>query len=806
MVFRTLALTGVSLLSLSTPALAQDAPSREPAEAQSRFDEAIIVTARRREEALQDVPLTVNVVTGSSIQKLNIRDGAEVQTLVPGLQLRTEANGVGGSAQIRGIQYDINTGAPPSVAFYLNDAAVEASVVLQTMYDIGQISVERGPQGTLRGLSTPSGAIVVTTRKPDLEEFGGYAQATGNDIGTLNFNGAIGIPVIPGIAAIRIAGVRDANEGNRVRTVERDGDARDPYSKTDGGRVSLLVTPADWLRLEGVYQRTDRNARYFNQYETFPVAVAGALPSIGVISAKDRLSIEETPAYIKQKYEIYNWRAEVALAGQRLIYQGQKTNFDVNSKTNQDSANFLNGRDFNQTLTTRSRQMTHEVRLQNDEQLFGAFDYVVGYYHSALDAGTRLTRQIPVLLPRAFGGGVATIQNVPISSLSDGDITEESLFGNLTAHIGESTEISGGLRHIKSNTPVSRLTIFGNSTLTPARKDSGTVYVASIKHNFTRDFMVYAMTGTSRRAGPNIIGDFSSIKSPFQMAFMDLPSETSRSYEIGFKSAWMENRLRLNATAYHQTFKNFPFRSPTAVYYVNYTPTLTGGIVTNTPGVSAVNFGAAVPVTVNGVEGDLSFDVTRNWNIGITASYALGKIKNGLVACTDLNGDGIDDGLTTPPTLAALQSAVGTNNVSGCRVTQRSSFQAPFSATVQSEFHQSISPKVDGFLRGLLSFNGHSQGDPAYRFDQVGAYGLLNLFTGIRDPQSQWELSFYAKNILDTTKVTRRGLPATTDYQRLAFTPAPVASAATATSSYAQINTTAPREFGLNFRFAFGSR
>ena len=93
--------------------------------------------------------------------------------------------------------------------------------------------------------------------------------------------------------------------------------------------------------------------------------------------------------------------------------------------------------------------MTHEVRLQNDEQLFGAFDYVAGYYHSALDAGTRFTRQIPVLLPWAFGGGVATIQNIPISSLSDGDITEEFIFGNLTAHNGESTEISGGLRQIQ---------------------------------------------------------------------------------------------------------------------------------------------------------------------------------------------------------------------------------------------------------------------------------------------------------------------------------------------------------------------
>nr|WP_184018594.1 TonB-dependent receptor [Sphingobium boeckii] len=803
-IFRALALTSVSLLSIAAPAFAQDGAVAEPAASEPAANEAIIVTARRREEDVQDIPLTVNVVTASTLENLNIRDGRDVQTLIPGLQLRTEANGVGGSAQLRGVQYDINTGAPPSAAFYLNDAPVEASVVLQTMYDVGQVSVERGPQGTLRGISAPSGAIVVTTRKPDLEEFGGYVQATGNDIGTINVNGAVGVPIIPGIAAIRIAGALDTNEGNRVRTIETRGDARDPYSKTQGGRASVLVTPADWLRLEGVYQRTDRNVRSFAQYETFPVAVAGALPSVGVITAKDRLSIQETPTYIDQKFEIYNWRAEVALAGQRLIYQGGHNRFDVTSITNQDSANFLVGRDFNQTVNTSSRQSTHEVRLQNEERLFDMVDYVVGYYNSSMKAATNLTQQTPVLLPASFGGGIATIAQTPISSLRDGAITEESIFGNLTVHLGESTELSGGLRHIDSHNPVGRLIIAGNTTLTPAKDDKGWVYVASIKHNFTPDFMVYAMTGTSRRIGPNLIGDFSALKSPFQMAFSDLPTETSRSYEIGFKSSWLDNRLRLNATAYHQTFKNYAYRAPTGIYYVNYTATVSNGVVTTTPGVSAVNFGAAVPVEVNGVEAELSFAITPEWNIGINGSYALGKIKNGLVACTDLNGDGVNDGLTAPPSLAALQAVVGANNVSGCRVTQRSSFQSPFSATIQSEYRHSISPKVDGFLRGLLSFNGRSQGDPGYAFDQVDAYGLLNVFTGVRAPDGQWELSLYAKNILDKTEVTNRGLPAVTNYQQLS--PSFTAVAATATSSYAQISTTAPREFGLNFRFAFGSR
>jgi iron complex outermembrane receptor protein len=803
--YRIIAMASVSLVSLATPAFAQQAATSAAPQADQGFGENdIIVTARRREEDVQDVPQVINAVTPQQLQKLNIRDVIEVQTLVPGLQLRNEANGIGGSAQLRGIQYDVNTSAAPTVAFYQNDAPVEASMVLQTMFDIGQITVERGPQGTLRGVSAPSGAITVTTRKPDLESYGGYVQATANDIGTGNINAAVGGPIIPGKLAVRIAGAWDQQELNRVTTFERDGDARDPYARNKSGRASVLATPTDWLRLEGVYQKVDRYARTFAQYESFSLANPAAAASNPVVTASDRQSIQENPTTINQQFELYNWRGEVRFAGQRLVYQGAQSTLDVRVKSNQDSANFLNGRDFYQSTKTHSKIRTHEVRLQSEERLFDRLDYVLGYFNQYQKTQSDLTTETPVLLPAAFGGGLATVATTPISSTPNGPLTQNSFFGNVTLHLGEATELSGGLRHIDSKNPGGNLSIAGNKLPTPGIHDKGWVYTASAKHNITSDLMVYASTGTSRRAGPQVTGDFSIIKSALQQSFQYLPSETSRSYEIGFKSSLFDRRMRLNGTIYHQTFKNYPFRSPTGIYYVNYGATVTNGAVTVTPGVGSFNFVAPVPVEVNGAEGEVSFDILRNWNVGVLASYALGKIKKGTVPCNDLNGDGVPDNLTAPPTLAVLAPVVGANNLSTCKVSQRSSFQSPFTATVQSEFHQPVSDRVDGFLRGLFSYYGKSQGDPQFAYDQVKAYGLLNLFAGIRDPKGAWEVSLFGKNIFNTTKVLTRMSPATTNYQRLSTSF--VASAATFTSAYSQVTTTPPQEFGVSVRFALGAR
>ena len=803
-----LLLASSSLMAMATPALAQSTtPEAEVPES------VIIVQARRRDEDVQDVPGVINTVTAEEVSKLNLRDFREVQTLVPGLELSTESNGVGGSAKLRGVNFDVNaSGFNSTVEFYMNDAPIVAGFVLQQMFDIGQIEVQRGPQGTLRGRASPSGSITVTTRKPDLYSFGGTVEGAANNIGTINTKAAFNLPIIEGIAAIRIAGVYDENEDNRVRPIDTSYGGRDPFARTKAGRITGLVQPVDWLKLEGSYQHMERNAATYNQVSSFSEVNPDADPSPVYIATGDRLTDQVVPQRISQVYNIYNWRGEASLLGQVLIYQGQHYTQNVHANTPLDSAVIFPGEDTFQNTHTYTKSTSHEVRLQNQERLFGMVDYVVGFFDQKNDAPTDLIRKTVVALPPLFGGGFATAVGTPIAVR--GGSHEQSEFGNLTLHVTKSTEISGGLRHIGFKDD-DTLSVAG-TTVKQSNQDRSTwIYTASVKQNITPDLMVYASTGSSWRPGISVIGDFNIAPSALESSFITLPPEKSKSYEIGFKSTLMDGRMHLNVTGYHQKFKNYPYRVSNGVYYVNTAADFdsAGNFAGVHQEVAQFNFVGAVPVEVNGVEGDASFEVNDRWNISLLGSYSLGKIKNGTVPCNDLDGDGVPDTVTAAPSLTQLQGAVGANKLASCQVTQRSSFQPPFSATLQSEYRQPISDKMDGYLRGLVTYNGKSKTDPTNPYDDVGDYALVNLYAGIRDPKGMWEVSLYAKNLFEVEKALSRTSPLSSSYQQLGFggfgPTGPVftgPTSATATSTYTGITMTPPREFGINIRYAFGSR
>jgi iron complex outermembrane receptor protein len=816
-IFHHIALSGGSLLAMAAPmqANAQNAPMPQDAGVGSSVSEEIIVTARRRDESVQDVPQVVQAVSAEEVGRLNLREFTEVQNLVPGLQLSNNANGIGGNAQLRGVNFDINaSGFNATVEFYQNDAPISAGLVLQQIYDIGQIEVLRGPQGTLRGRASPSGSITVTTRKPDLNEIGGYVDLTANTIGTQNVNGAINIPVIAGIAAIRVAGVVEQGEGNGVKSIYKGpgADARAPYVNARGGRISALVEPMDWLRFAGVFQRIDRFSRQFNQVESFNQVNPAAPASPVTIRAEDRLGSTAQPRQTKAIYDIYNGRAEASQFGQQLIYQFGYYTQKVSSYDITDTANLFPTSDSRQHTVSDIGSTSHELRLQNQERVLGLFDYVVGAFDYINTTPTTLNSPTVIRLPLAFGGGVALVNQTAVGRT--GRSHERSYYGNLTAHIGESTEASGGVRAIRLKS-FGALSINGVQAARDDTDDHKLIYTASLKHNFSSDLMIYANTGSSYRPGPTAVGDFNIAPSARERSFLTIPAEKSKSYEVGIKSALFDRRLRLNLSGYHQTFDNFPYRSPNGVYYVNTVAVRNGaGVVTGiAQQVAVFNFISAVPVKVNGVEIELSGDIASRFSASLVASYADGKIKKGLIPCNDLDGNGLPDVSTTAPTLAALQSATGPNNLSQCNVTQRSAFQSPFSATLQSEYSMPISDRVHGFVRGLLSYNGQSQGDPTSAYDDVGRYGLLNLFFGVRDPGGMWELTAYAKNITDTVKVLTRGNPYTTSYQQLpgaiiggvpTITGSP--TGATSISTYTPITSTPRREFGLNFKFRFGAR
>ena len=156
-----------------------DQPAVQPPGASAL--EEIVVTATRRSERLQNVPMTIDVATGEQIKKFDIFDFKDVNILAPGLEL-TNSQGRDNTATLRGIPFDPDSGTLPAVDVYYNEIPVDAQTAFTAIYDVEQIEVLHGPQGLLRGRSTsPAGSITLKTQDPSLTEFNGYVQATGSD-------------------------------------------------------------------------------------------------------------------------------------------------------------------------------------------------------------------------------------------------------------------------------------------------------------------------------------------------------------------------------------------------------------------------------------------------------------------------------------------------------------------------------------------------------------------------------------------------------------------------------------------------
>jgi len=775
---KSLVLTSACAFALANAAQAQDtgqksAPSLEHS---SPLDE-IIVTARRKEESLQDVPVTVNVVTAEDIENLNLRQFEEIQTVMPGLVLQ------GSTATVRGIAFNqLVSGSNGTIDFYWNDAPVPATSLFQAMFDVGQIELLRGPQGTLRGRAAPSGSMTVTTRRPDLTEFGGYATATGTDDKDMNANGAINVPIVNDMLAIRVAGLWEHTNGDGVDSVYR---LHDPDVIVKAGRATIRFEPADFLAFNLTYQKYQRESERYTQVESLQAIDPAGTPSRVFIRGQDRLAAQDLPIRGDSDTDLWNLQAQAAFLGQQLNYVGQL--FETSGKTKGigDIGDYYGpGQpDFRQGYgnydVTEPETKAHELRLSSQERLFGMFDYIVGGFYQKLNSPT--TSNIAIL-------GPTSVTYSPLVRFNES--VEKSFFGNVTLHLGDKTELAAGARRInyEQHSGVLR----NGAPVAAAALDvefQSTIYTGSAKYQFNDDLMTYATVGTSWRPGTIVIGNTNATPSPLEISFMNLPPEESISYELGTKASWLDKRMRLNAALFYQKFENYPYRPSSQVYFIqSRVPPVVGP-----QPAGGFNFAAAVPAEVYGVEVEWSYAPADSFDLGINAAYSNSKIDNGLIPCNDYSPrDGVPDSTSTPPTFAVINAAVGTDNLSACRVNYRVTTSPLLSASGQAEYRVSMGSNLDGYVRGLVSFYGSSQVDPTTAIDDVDAYAIWNLYLGIRAPKGDWDVSVYAKNLTNDLRVLSRSVTElTTSGNR---------------TGYRTVTSVDPREIGLSLRYSFGSR
>jgi iron complex outermembrane receptor protein len=251
------------------PAAVNDSPVTPANSSVAGVPGDIIVTARRRDERLQNVPVSVAVFSDTSLQRASVQTLSDIRTIAPGLTFSSEGGKDNTAVTLRGIG-QIPTGeVTPGVVTYFANVPLASLGSNVPTFDIANVQVLKGPQGTLFGRNTLGGAILIAPKAPS-QEFGGYLEGTYGNYDYKEVQGAINIPVIKDILAVRVAGQvrrRDSeiyaiNGGNGFNNVHQD-----------SARVSVLFTPTDWLKSTTVvdyFKAREYGSGYYLLRQNFP--------------------------------------------------------------------------------------------------------------------------------------------------------------------------------------------------------------------------------------------------------------------------------------------------------------------------------------------------------------------------------------------------------------------------------------------------------------------------------------------------------------------------------------------------------
>jgi iron complex outermembrane receptor protein len=824
-------LVATSALSAAMPVFAQESVPQD--EAMGVGD--IVVTARREAETLQDTPVSVQVISGATLENLAITDFRDIAKLAPGLSITT---GGRPSVVLRGVRWQSQSGTP-AVPVYFNEVPFNPVTTFLTLYDVGQIEVLRGPQGTARGAPSVPGAITLTTRRPNLNEIGGFVDGQYTSFHQSTVQGAISFPIIQDKLAIRIAGMFDEGDGNRVRSLNS---SLEPFVRTISGRISLRFEPTSDLDFNLMAQHLDFKTRQFTG--VFGTGSPGALfdpdtaagpaapgpnplappnyngPAIGLY---DRLAVQAVPATTHQKTSTITFNANWKVAGHTLTYiLGYERTTAAPDRSGSPVGNQVQGyllESVNRTIGA-STSFIQELRLSSIRG-DNFIDYDIGAFYSRTKSKFEFVQFSP--LPGAFGSffappnpvitNPAVFERYLLPSRINVDLQSKnySFYGTAYVHLPGDVELTAGIRWIHDQRPFLTqgpigpgflslppfafsapscaalagigatpsaaypgqcdfpYAILGQPTSIQSNYDetfTPVIYNVSLSRKFGEDVLLYATVGSSYRIGVPNTG--TSVSDP---ALEKSREEYATSYELGLKTSFLNRQLTLNAAIFQLDYKNQIAQFAQIPYF---------NVARNQPDVTS-NFFSNVDARVRGFEIDMLFRPNRRLTLGANISYAKITSKGGLVPC-DIGAPGATgDGLSA------------TNQMNFCPSLKGETVNptSPFQASVNGSYSVPLG-SVEAYFRFLVDINGNNPNYGAGGVN-VGSYAIVDLFAGINEPRQTWDIGVFAKNVFDKRVLLNSATVSAVD-------------AGLGVTGYSTYNVTAPREFGVSLRYAFGSR
>ncbi len=534
---RRAALAGLSAAALlSAPAMAQEAAA---AQNDDGGIDAIVVVARKREENVQTVPISMTAIKGEDLQERGI---ARVSDLVGNVPNLTQDGGgaVLGAIGIRGIVSQTrNIGFDSGLGVYIDGVlTVRPNGFDQELPDIATLEVLRGPQGTLFGRNTTAGAINITTRKPDLEAFHAEGRAAIGNLDQREASVLLTGPLVPGKLGVKLAGSIASRDGyilnvvnnqklnNLNRKALRGSLLWQPNEDVDVNLSGSWLKQADRLLLGQVADNTVGGLAGLPGFFADPYIVAQDAPSL---QTRD---IWTTNLNIDWRIGDYTVTSITAYGENK----SQLIDDDDARPLPLSSSNFQDGAD----------QFTQELRLASPSS--GTFDYLIGLFYLRQDADAdRRTTVVGPPGPAAFLGAIASLSTLKTDAYA--------AFVSGDWRLAPGITISGGLRYnIETRKLNFRQT---NSAFVPLpnliarldRTDKDLSGNLSVTWQLAETARVYASAARGFKSGgfnPDIVGSTDISFGP----------EKVWSYEAGLKTDLLDRKLRVNAAAFYTDYKD----------------------------------------------------------------------------------------------------------------------------------------------------------------------------------------------------------------------------------------------------------
>ena len=691
--------------------------------------EEIIVTARKKEENLQEVPISVTAFSGDDLEKRSIPDLQEIGRFTPNLHFSAVGTASPDQASIfiRGIgNHDAFTTTDPGVAIYVDGVYHGRSQGgIMNLVDLERIEVLRGPQGTLFGKNTTGGAINIISNAPT-GDLSGKASVSFGNLERLDVDGTVDLPIIEDLLSAKIS-FQSKNRDCLFNRRSDNGCYGDENSKSY--RAYLRFTPTESFIADLIINGTNRDAHIlpsrniiFNEKEGLVAAFNEMVKSGAILGPQLRNDIyphNSDDPYVTDGNLPTDAKTDVIGVSGKLQWEVGNIvlhsitayrEIDTFAPETTDSSTA----DFAEVMSlSTSEQFTQEFRVDGGGLFNDRLDYVLGFYYLTED----VTMDEPILLfnepltHEAFGFG-------PFRNATDQETESVAGFSHFNFDLLEKVRFSGGIRYswekkdvigarhaanVGDTTPIQDVPISEFNSYGPFEVGESWNAVSakvSLDYMFNEDMLLYGSASRGFRSGGfNGRADNRAIlNTPFNPEYV-------WTYELGVKSQFLDNRFRLNITGFFSDYTDRQVTTLTTVFdpvtgLFSFLPTIT-------------NNGKA---EIKGFEAETISIINDNLKIDLGIGY-------------------IDAEFTDEISVAAGDIVP---------------FAPEWTMTVAGEYNTmlrdlgNLSMRLDYSYRDKVFLNVQ----PTYITTQ-GSYGLLNARVAFISADGKWEVVGYGRNLTD---------------------------------------------------------